>query len=185
MTDDSSTRRFRLELWALIAEIVGGAAVVISVVYLAIQINDNTRALRSQSHYNIIDVLHEPAAIVLESSDLAGLLNRCDAQPSSVSTDEWERCSWFYFLQLDAFEYAYYQTLDQAIPKQIWEGVYGAIRQDIAQKKGFARFWEEREEAFAEPFRSCIASLMRANPYVDNSEREHPEGDAVDCSQIW
>jgi hypothetical protein len=171
-------------LWALIAEIVGGAAVVISVIYLAIQINDNTRMLRSQSHYNIIDVLHEPAAIVLESPDLASLLNRCDSQPSRVSVQEWERCSWFYFLQLDGFEYAYYQTLDQAIPNQIWEGVYGAIRQDITQKKGFARFWKEREEAFAEPFRSCINALVKLNPYLENSKQDHPEGEVDFCTQI-
>ena len=46
-----------LERTALIAEIFGGCAVVVSVIYLALQISDNNRLLRSQSHYNALEVL--------------------------------------------------------------------------------------------------------------------------------
>ena len=38
----------KLEGWALVAEIGGGLAVIVSVIYLGRQINDNTKLLRSQ-----------------------------------------------------------------------------------------------------------------------------------------
>ena len=137
--------------------------------------------LRSQSHYNIIDVLHESAGVLLENPDLVSLLLRCDSQPSRVSIEEWERCSLFYFLQMDGFEYAYYQTVDQAIPDQIWEGVYRAIRQEIARKKGYGRFWEEKGDSFGEAFRTCIDALMALSPYVQTPRQQSRNGEADYC----
>jgi hypothetical protein len=133
--DDVVSRRSRIEWWALVAEIAGGLAVVISVIYLAVQINDNTRMLRSQSHYNALDVLHSPGEIVLENADLASLMVRCNSEPDSVSVDEWERCRWFYFLQMNGWEYTYYQNLERTIPEQLWFGVDGVMRQYVAHRK--------------------------------------------------
>ncbi len=37
-----------------IAEIAGAIAVVVSVLYLGLQIRDNTKVLRSRAHYNAL-----------------------------------------------------------------------------------------------------------------------------------
>ena len=50
----------RLETWALVAEIAGAVAVVISVMYLGKQINDNTKLLRSQAHFNALSLALRP-----------------------------------------------------------------------------------------------------------------------------
>ncbi len=47
-----SIQKTTLEYWALIAEITGAIAVVLSVIYLGLQIRANTKVLRSQAHYN-------------------------------------------------------------------------------------------------------------------------------------
>ena len=43
-----------LEYWALIAEIAGAIAIVVSVIYLGVQIRADTKVLRSQAHYNAL-----------------------------------------------------------------------------------------------------------------------------------
>ena len=45
---------------AKIAEILGGVAVVMSVIYLAVQISDNNRLLRSQAHFNALELTQAP-----------------------------------------------------------------------------------------------------------------------------
>jgi len=45
-----------LEYWALIAEIAGGIAIVVSVIYLGRQIRANTKVLRSQAHDNALSL---------------------------------------------------------------------------------------------------------------------------------
>jgi hypothetical protein len=171
------SRRSRIEWWALVAEIAGGLAVVISVIYLAVQINDNTRMLRSQSHYNALDVLHSPGEIVLENADLASLMVRCNSEPDSVSVDEWERCRWFYFLQMNGWEYTYYQNLERTIPEQLWFGVDGVMRQYVAHRSGYARFWNETAIGFAEPFRSYVATVIESNPYFARHQGEELEAE--------
>ena len=48
-----------LEGWALVAEIGGAIAVIMSVIYLGKQINDNTKLLRSQAHYNALSLARD------------------------------------------------------------------------------------------------------------------------------
>src|SRR5205814_10053652 len=45
-----------LEYWALIAEIAGAIAIVVSVIYLGVQIRANTKVLRSRAHYNALSL---------------------------------------------------------------------------------------------------------------------------------
>jgi hypothetical protein len=49
-----------LEYWALIAEIAGAIAIVVSVIYLGVQIRANTKVLRSQAHYNALSLAQRP-----------------------------------------------------------------------------------------------------------------------------
>jgi hypothetical protein len=104
---DSERGWSRLERFALIAEIAGGVAVVISVAYLALQISDNNRLLRSQAHYNALEVTQRAFEIMVETADLADLLYECDLKPHDVAPSDWQRCKNYYFMQINGWEYTY------------------------------------------------------------------------------
>ena len=61
-----TSRKERIEVAALVAEIVGAVAVVISVAYLAVQVSEGNKELRSQSHYNALSLGQRPFEIELE-----------------------------------------------------------------------------------------------------------------------
>ena len=153
-----------LERAALIMEILGGFAVLVSVIYLALQIADNNRLLRSQSHYNALEVLQSPFEIMLESSDLAEILQRCNKDPYAVSDVTWSRCSNYIFMQANGWEYTYYQKNDEAIPPSLWPGVDGYMAHEARTRAGWVRFWEETADGFGEPFRSYIEKRIIDNP---------------------
>jgi hypothetical protein len=159
-----SSDRSRLERIALVAEIVGGVAVVISVLYLAVQISDSNKLLRSQAHYNALDLTQRPFEMMVESADLALILLDCDENPSAVSESNWQRCKNYYFMQLNGWEYVYYQNLDEALPPELWGGVEGYFTDQVGTKAGYARFWEETAIGFDEPFRSYAAERLARNP---------------------
>jgi len=69
-----STSGRTLERWALLAEIVGAVAVVLSVVYLALQVSDNNRLLRSQAHYNGLELSQRPLEMMIDNENLAEVL---------------------------------------------------------------------------------------------------------------
>src|SRR4029077_12734749 len=82
-----------LEGWALVAEIGGAIAVIMSVIYLGRQINDNTKLLRSQAHYNALSLAQRPLEMMVENERLAGAVIPCDANPNGVAAATWERCA--------------------------------------------------------------------------------------------
>ena len=161
---DHQGERTGLEKVALFAEIFGGIAVVVSVIYLAYQISDNNRLLRSQSHYNALEVLQRPWELTLESDSLSGALHDCGRKPYEAAEAVWPRCSNYYFMQANGWEYTYYQQLDDAVPPELWLGVDGYMADQARTNAGWVRFWKETAFGFGEPFRSYIDKRIRDNP---------------------
>jgi len=82
-----------LKRWALFAEIAGAVAVVLSVIYLALQVSDNNRLLRSQGHYNALELSQRPLELMVENEDLARIMVACELDPNALDRASWERCS--------------------------------------------------------------------------------------------
>lgn len=150
--------RLRLETCARIAEIAGAIAVVVSVIYLAVQISDNNRLLRSQAHYNAINLGQRPLELMVENESLAGIVDRCDLRPVEVTPTVWSRCQNYYLMQFNAWEYFYYQHADGAIPKELWGGADAYFKLLIAHTPGYTRFWPEFQMTFDDPFRSYVTA---------------------------
>ena len=73
-------------LWARIAEIAGAVAVVVSVIYLALQVSANNKLLRSHAHCNALSLAQRPLEMTVENKNLAEIVTHCDADPDSVAT---------------------------------------------------------------------------------------------------
>lgn len=154
----------RLERAALFAEIVGGLAVVISVIYLALQISDNNRLLRSQSHYNTLDITQRPFEVMMGSDSLSDAIYKCNHEPYQVDESTWPQCSNYYMMLFNGIEYNYYQNLAGTVPPEFWEGGNGYFTAEAQSNAGYARFWSETDHAFAEPFHSYVEERIKSNP---------------------
>lgn len=128
-----------LATWALIAEIASAVALVVSVVYLARQITDNTRLLRSQAHFNALTLAQRPLEIMVENESLAGAVIQCDANPDAVAAASCERCLNYYFMQFNAWEYMYYQNRDESIPRELWNGADAYFKILVETKPGYVK----------------------------------------------
>jgi hypothetical protein len=58
------------------------------------------------------------------------------------------------FLQVNQWEYLYYQHRDGSIPPEYWVGAEDYYRNMVAGRLGYARFWSGNKSSFDEPFRS-------------------------------
>jgi hypothetical protein len=156
--------KVNLHSWALVAEIAGALAVIVSVLYLGRQINGNTQLLRSQAHYNALSLAQRPLELMVENESLAGVVSQCDAAPNTVSGTNWERCLNYYFIQFNSWEYMYYQNQDGSIPKQLWVGADAYFKTLAHTKPGYVRFWGEMQVAFDEPFGSYAKQEFQRQP---------------------
>ena len=122
-----------------------------------IQIQDNTKLLRSQAHYNALLLAQQHWQLLIANEGLASVVTVGYATPEALSDVDWSRCSSYMFMQFNAWEYFYYQHRDGSIPKELWVGADAYHKGLVETKPGFARFWSEFQTSFDEPFRSYVA----------------------------
>lgn len=170
--------RFRLETFARVAEIAGALAVVVSVIYLAAQITSQTKLLRSQAHFNALQLGQRPLELMVENEGLAAIVQQCNADPNGVPAAVWLRCQNYFFMQFNAWEYFFYQNGDESIPKELWGGADGYFKAAIAQQPAFGRAWKEISVGFDEPFRSYVNQEF-ANVAIPASMQQFAEHHAA------
>jgi hypothetical protein len=129
-----------------------------------VQIRDNTKLLRSQAHNNAILLGSRPLEMVIENEGLSNIVNVGYMTPEALSEVEWARFGNYTFLQVNAWEYFYYQHRDGSIPKELWVGADAYFRGLVRSKPGLARFWSEFQETYDEPFRSHVADEFARKP---------------------
>ena len=147
-------QKHTLEYWALIAEIAGAIAIVVSVIYLGVQIRGNTRVLRSQAHYNALSLSQRPFELAIADQNLADLIETGYVSPEKMTEGQWFRCGNYLFMEFNSWEYLYYQNKDGSIPTQRLVGADAFFKELVRTKPGLKRFWSEYQHAFDEPFRS-------------------------------
>lgn len=78
---------------ATLAEVGAAIGVVISVVYLAIQIQGSNEQLRAQFYNDTLDKLHKPLELTTQDQSLAEIVVLGEADPEAPSETEWQRSS--------------------------------------------------------------------------------------------
>jgi hypothetical protein len=141
---------------ALLSQVISALAVVITVIYLTIQIRDNTKALENQSHYNALSIGQAPIVMTVDNADLARIVEQGYMNPDSLNSVEQLRFYDHQFLSFNGWEYLYYANLSESIPKSLWIGADGYFSELVHTKPGLTKFWTEYKHAFAEPFKSYV-----------------------------
>ena len=65
-------RKLRLADWASIAELISAIAVVISLLYVGLQVNENTNEIRAANRQQITNRAHSATMLAATSPELAG-----------------------------------------------------------------------------------------------------------------
>ncbi len=140
-----------------LGEFVGGIAVVVSLVYVALQIRQNTRQVaentRTVQRESTRATLEDAAAWrsnLIQSSEVSELYRRGLRHPDELDPGEWLR---FRMLMQGLFEHwrFAYLTREDAEFASTWE----PFLEQTLEEPGGARYWETaragfpREEAFA------------------------------------
>ena len=152
--------KMTLQGLAHIGEFIGGIAIIISLAYLAIQVSDSNRLLRSQAHYNALMLAQAPGTMMVQNPELSNLVEQCQVGKDPLPSSVLARCNHYTLMELNGWEYLYYQNLDNSIPSQLWLGSDAYYRNEIQTKAGYAKFWKDYHIAYAEPFHSYVVTVF-------------------------
>ena len=150
-----------LEQASLVAQVVSAAAILLSLIFIAIQIRGNTQALRSQSYFNGLTHGQRPFELLLENPELGKIIEAGYADSENLKSTDKERFNLHTFMLFNAWEYFFYQHRDHSIPKQLFLGTDAHMRMLLSTKPGVASFWDEYRHAYEEPFLSYVTDAMK------------------------
>lgn len=148
-----------LSYYANLAEILGTVAIVISLIYVAVQIRQNTRATRLSTAQNVSHDLRESIAIIASSTEMADIHVKAMQDIATLTPAEKHRFYIWLNNSYRMYENAYYQNKQGALDAYVWEGVVANL--SIAfETPGYQAFWRDRKQIFSQEFQHfCENSL--------------------------
>jgi hypothetical protein len=139
------------EVAGAIAEVVGATGVIVTLVYLALQIKDSNRVARAQSRQSITEFINQIALIRITHADRMSQI----AVSDSLSAADEEFLTWVHIqVLLLAETYHYHHSLG-LMPASHWHPFVNFFR-GYSTAKGFASVWETFENSFAEEFQDWL-----------------------------
>jgi len=152
---------------ALVAEIISAAAIVISLVYVGVQINENSREVRSAMANETTAAVSAWYTSLGNNQQASRLFHVGLSRPEELADDD--IAQFFYLahgLMLE-FQAAYYVslegTLDLALQDSITKTLSGSV-----QLPGFQMYWQQRRNLFYPEFRARVEAIIAAGPNSDN-----------------
>jgi hypothetical protein len=153
-----STARGPMSLQDLanLGEFIGGIAVIVSLVYLAIQIRQNTQSLRAATFQTVADSISELVAPFATDSDLGRIFVAGLQADGSLSEDEERQFHFMLLGGLRRFENAYMQWRSGVLSDEQFEGFRnGMVR--IIRSPGGQRWWPMWRDHFGKSFREFVS----------------------------
>ncbi len=154
-----------LEQLANIAEVFGMLVVAITLIFLTVQMRQNTKILHSSATHSVHDQvgtqIYRPLAM---DHSLADLFVRGLDDPSCLSTVETGRFFAFWMNALFTVQNWFYQWREGALDEAFWTS-WSKILTNIYASPGFRLFWEQRKYLFTEEFTNyCETEMFSKQP---------------------
>jgi hypothetical protein len=138
-----------------VGEMLGAAGVIVTLIYLARQIRQNTRATKLAMSQSIAAAARDWNRPLLQDPELAWTFQVGTEDPTQLDEKEQARFVELCFSLLRMYEDAHYQYHHGALDPDVWKGyekLYGAY----AKAPGFQVYWEARKDTFRPEFRDFI-----------------------------
>lgn len=141
-----------------LGEAIGGIAVIFTLIYLAIQVRQNTRATAAQAELNSDRLALELTLPVALDRDFARLVHSGAAGVELDGADQ-QRYRLFVRLQMQSHMNFFYRHRDGLVSDQHWNYWRGQVR-TFAEAPGFATVWKSMADDFPAEFRSYMDGLI-------------------------
>lgn len=172
-----------LESLAYLGEVVGAAAVVASLLYLALQVRQSSKAQRTENYARALERVSAFQAVLSQDSDLARIFAKGVQDTSSLTGLEKIRFTWSLYEAFGSFEFMFHTYKTDEIPEEVWKRWSQTIAWWLSFP-GVQQWWASRPVNFTESFTLFLESIIRENPtdmkasqrwqqFVASSAEEH------------
>ena len=159
--------KLKLERISIFVEIIGGIAILISLVFVGIQLQENTKATRSATATATIETMTNWYVSMGTNKETSESFYRFLADPESMTKQERLQHIYNFHGLFLAFQNSYYLslegTLDDRIPTSLNQVIFG-----VKDQPGFKLYWRSRKSIFFEEYRNYVDDLLNSTDLVSD-----------------
>lgn len=150
------------DAWGAIGELIGAAAVVATLIYLSLQVRQNSAAIRSSTRS---DIAKEQTALNFFMAQNPDLSLAAYAYLGGDEVDQKSKIAAEQLLAggLRAFENQYFAYLEGNFTESVWLGYRSNVEWAVRQPR-FPEFWADRGKLFSAEFRDFVNSIREDLP---------------------
>jgi hypothetical protein len=157
--------------WGAIGEVVGAVAVVVSLLYLAMQIRIQNREARLSTINSSLSEWNSLLSLVADNSELANIWNR-GLKNEELSEDDEVRFRAFANSYFRVVEGLYLQHLEGRLDDRLWHGI-GKGYTELLAAAGLHRFWNHRKDWYSSEFREFVEAAIKSSETTIDSFYQH------------
>ena len=141
-----------------VSQFVGSIAVVLSVLYLGVQVHRSTRVAKVAAQDAAAAAMRDVTNTFMENAEMSRIWGAGLENINTLSPDDQARFFHATHQFLKAFETIHFHYLNGLMDKQLWFGWQEQLRHYITAP-GIAAYWNIRSELFSARFREFISHL--------------------------
>ena len=173
-----------LDQYANLFEIVGGVIVIITLVFLVIQLRQNTRALKSATVLGSHNTTLTVYGMLLEDS-MIQVLNKGMPQPADLTQVERAKFHAFWTAALQNYQQTYFQICAGTYEEGLYDGWWQVLRDNFLSP-GFQLHWKQRKFILSNEFQEFVEQEVLCRPptagYAESrSTKEDRDAFTRDC----
>lgn len=163
-----------------LGEIVGALAVVLTLVYLAVQVRQNTTALRGATAAEAVGAVREWNSRLIDDLVVSELFAKGVEDPTQLSDAERRRFVPIAFNFFKTVEHLHYQYARGTLDPEIWAG-WEVVLTGYMASAGMQAYYKERRSAFSREFQLWVdrsspdPGFMRIKGLADALSSASPE----------
>lgn len=149
-----------LDTLAKLGEFIGGVFVVVSLIYLAYQVRQNTKSLRSDNYSRVLDRMSTLQSRVAADGELNHVFTVGAEDPGRLSRSERVRFSWALYELFGTAEFVYHQSRNHTLPEAVWDRWESTVGWWLSHP-GMRAWWRAKPTPFAADFEVLCDGMIR------------------------
>jgi hypothetical protein len=142
------------------ANVLAAVGVIATLIYLARQIRQNTKAVRSSSIQNLVQSFSTTAQAAVENDYIIPLLLKANAGIEGLTEEERARLHFWFVMTFRRFEGVYFQRDLGIVDAEVIDG-FERSHIAILASKSAQEWWASSKEIFNSGFVSYLEELLK------------------------
>ncbi len=154
---------------ANIGEFVGGIAVLFTLIYLAVQIRQNTNVLKATSLRHAKNGFNRINMIIAQSVELTEIIDKHMYSYETLNPQEISRANWIWLSYTNIWETLFHEVKESIGHEEIWKSEERNIK-FVFNLGGYRHWWRENQLGGTSEFRVYMDNLFNETEIRSNKE---------------